>query len=131
MEVRHTIQKNMVLNAVRNLKNHATAEEIYDLVIKEHTTIGKSTVYRNLNALAEKGEIRKVGIPDGPDRYDHLLSEHYHVKCVKCKRLFDVDMKILPDLNEYIKEAQGMEFLSYDILFKGICTSCKEKEKEA
>ena len=107
MERRNTIQREMVYNAVINLSNHATADEIYALIIKDHPTIGKGTVYRNLNILAEEGAIRKVDIPDGPYRFDHILEEHYHVKCVKCGKLFDVDMEVLPDLKLIIDSSDG------------------------
>lgn len=125
MERRNTIQREMVYNAVINLSNHATADEIYALIIKDHPTIGKGTVYRNLNILAEEGAIRKVDIPDGPYRFDHILEEHYHVKCVKCGKLFDVDMEVLPDLKRCIHDTHGIQFLDYDILFKGICFDCR------
>lgn len=125
MERRNTIQREMVLNAVRSLKNHPTADEVYALIIKKHPTIGKGTVYRNLNILAEEKEIRKLEIPDGPFRFDHILKEHYHVKCVTCSKVFDVDLDGLPDLKKCIHDTHGIQFLEYDILFKGICPICK------
>lgn len=125
MERRNTIQREMVYNAVISLSNHATADEVYALIIKDHPSIGKGTVYRNLNILAEEGAIRKVDIPDGPYRFDHTLDEHYHVKCVKCGKLFDVDMEVLPDLEKCIHDTHGIQFLDYDILFRGICSDCR------
>ena len=130
---RNTIQRGMVLDAVRSLKDHSTADNVYSFIIKEHPTIGKGTVYRNLNILAEEGEIKRVEIPDGPDRFDHTLKEHYHVKCVKCNRLFDVDIEVIPDIKSFINDTHGIMFLDYDILFKGICPDCQEnkiKEEE-
>ena len=48
MERRNTIQKQLVLEAVAQLHNHPTAEQVYAQVVKEHPTISKATVYRNL-----------------------------------------------------------------------------------
>ena len=127
MERRHTIQKELVLNAVRSLRSHVTAEEVYKHIIKKHPSVGKGTVYRNLNVLSDEGEILKVEIPNGSDRFDFTLDEHYHVKCVGCGNVFDVDMEALPDLKKQIHDTHGIKFLGYDILFKGICMECQKK----
>lgn len=122
---RNTIQKDIVLKTVRNLKGHVSAEEVYEVILKEHPSIGKGTVYRNLNILADEGEIRRVEVTNGPDRYDFTLKDHYHVRCVMCKKVFDVDMDIIPDLKEKIHDCHGIQYLDYDILFKGICADCQ------
>ena len=124
---RNTIQKDSVLRAVNEMKRHATTEEVYEFIKKEHPTIGKGTVYRNLDILAEEGELRKIEVPDGPNRFDFILKKHYHVRCVKCGEISDVDMDVISDLLERIHNTHGIEFLDYDILFKGICLKCKEK----
>ena len=126
MERRNTIQKELILEAVRGLKRHLTADEVYEYITKEHPTIGKGTVYRNLNILAEEGAIRKIEVPDGPDSFDFTLKNHYHVKCLKCGKVYDVDMDVLPDLLDKIHDTHGMQFIAYDIFFKGICASCRE-----
>ncbi|MFW5555690.1 MAG: transcriptional repressor, partial [Roseburia inulinivorans] len=50
--------------------------------------------------------------------------------CIKCGEIFDVDMDQIPDLLERIHNTHGIEFLDYDISFKGICPKCREKVKE-
>lgn len=130
MERRNTIQKNLVLSAVRSLKSHVTADEVYELIKSNFPNIGKGTVYRNLNILADEGSIKRVEIPDGPDRYDFTVTEHYHVLCVKCNSVSDVDMDIIPDIYERIRNNNGMKFLSNDILFKGICDACQKEAFE-
>ena len=108
MERRNTIQRDITLQAVRSLKNHATADEIYTYVSQEHPRIGKGTIYRNLNILAEEGKIRKLEIPGGPDCFDHNCTEHHHMRCVRCGRVFDVDLKPLPKLDDLVRAPQGM-----------------------
>ncbi len=126
---RNTIQKNLVRDAVYQLKGHVTADEVYEYVKKDHPSVGKGTVYRNLAILAEEEAVRKVEVPEGPDRYDFTLQDHYHVRCVKCGDVFDVDMEVLPDLMERIRDQHGMQYLGYDIFFKGICAACQKKQE--
>ena len=133
MERRNTIQKELVLNAVKQLHRHVTADEVYDHVKQEHASIGRGTVYRNLGILADENKIRRIEISDGSDRYDFRLDRHYHVECVRCGSVFDVDMDDMGDISNNIHDRQGMIFLDYDILFKGICPECQkieEKEKD-
>ena len=100
MERRNTIQKELVYHAVNEMRRHVTADEVYEFVKKGYPTIGKGTVYRNLGILVEEGAIRKVEVPDGPDRFDFTLKNHYHVRCVRCGDVQYVDMDVIPDITE-------------------------------
>lgn len=124
---RHTIQCDLVLETVNKLRNHATADEIFETIVKEYPNISRATVYRNLQRLSEMGEIKKWEIPGGPDRYDHLNFDHYHIKCQKCGRVYDVDMDYIPDLTKLIKNQHGFDFTGHMIIFQGICPECKGK----
>ena len=126
---RRTIQKDLVFQAVNELHGHVTADEVYEFIREKHPSVSKGTVYRNLNQLAQDGEIRRVEIPDGPDCFDFTTRVHYHVCCVLCHRVFDVDMDEIPDLMQRIRDTHGVEFLKYDILFKGICPDCRNKSE--
>ena len=64
---RNTIQRQLVLSAVRQLQNHPTADEVYQEVQKNCPTISRATVYRNLKLLAEEGEIRLRNISGSPE----------------------------------------------------------------
>ena len=126
MKNRNTIQRALVLEAVNALQCHATADEVYEAIVQEHPTVSKATVYRNLNLLSEMGEIRKMEIPGGPDRFDHRCHDHCHVRCEKCGRVFDVDMEFVSGLERGIRDDRGFAFTGYDILFRGICPDCRK-----
>ena len=126
MVKRQTIQYALVSETVKKMRKHASAAEIYNAIAKDHPTIGRGTVYRNLQRLSELGEIRKREIPGGADRYDFLCTDHYHVVCTKCGQVFDVDMDYMKDLEKTIKNTHGFEFTSHDIIFKGICPDCNK-----
>ena len=127
MKKRNTIQRALVYETVNKLKNHATADEIYEAIITEHPNVSRATVYRNLNVLAESGEIRRLEVPGGADRFDHIPNDHCHIKCEKCGRLFDVDMEYVSGLESKINDAHGFKFNGYEILFRGVCPDCQKK----
>ena len=126
MAKRNTIQRTLVLDAVQQLKSHATADEIYKVVLQEHPNISKATVYRNLRQLADDGEIRALEVPGGAERFDHLNYPHYHIKCTRCGKYFDVDMDYDEELPKRIKNKAGFEVTGHDIIFQGLCPACKE-----
>ena len=128
---RQTIQRSLVLKAVNKLQCHATADEIYEEIIKEHPNVSRATVYRNLNLLSETGHIRKIEIPGGADCFDHLCHDHCHVKCEKCGRIFNVDMEYVTGLEKNIRNDRGFSFTGYDIIFRGICPNCQKSPKQA
>lgn len=124
--IRNTIQCALVLEAVHKLKSHATADEVYAALAREHPNISRATVYRNLQRLCERGQIRKREVPGGADRFDHLCSDHYHIRCEKCGRVFDVDMGHIENLEHSIRDTHGFIFAGHDIIFKGICPDCQK-----
>ena len=126
---RNTIQKDLVRNAIYEMKRHVTANEVYEFIKESYPTIGKGTVYRNLDILVEEGALRKVEVSEGPNRFDFTLKNHYHVRCVKCGEVSDVDMDEIPDLMKKIHDTHGIEFLDYDISFKGIFPKCRKEAK--
>lgn len=121
---RNTFQKSLVLETVHNMKCHASADEVYNTIIKNYPNISRATVYRNLKELVENKKIKKVEIPEGADRFDHQCFEHYHIKCLKCGKIFDVDMEYIKDLEKTVRNSHGFEFKGHDIMFKGVCPLC-------
>ena len=124
MNTRYTIQRSLVLEAVKELRRHVSADEVYEIIVAKHPDISRGTVYRNLNLLSDNGEIRKVEMPGGAALYDHLCYDHYHAKCIKCGRVFDVAMDFITDLENNIKDTQGFVYTGHDIIFKCVCREC-------
>ena len=127
MRKRQTIQCSLILDAINRIGGHSTADEIYDNLKDDYPSLGRATVYRNLNKLAEEGQIRRVCVPGGADCFEKMCSRHYHVKCMECGEIPDVDMGYLEGLEDRIRNIAGDEILSHDIVFSGICPKCRKK----
>ncbi len=127
-ENRNTIQRGLVLNAVKTLNCHPTANEVYTEVIKIAPNISRSTVYRNLNLLSENGEIIHIKLPDGADCYDCRTDNHYHAHCRICGKVTDVNMPYISDLLKNISPDDDFHYESHSLIFMGVCKECSEKE---
>lgn len=126
--MKDTKQREAILGAVCTMRNHPTADEIYDKLRGDYPKISLGTVYRNLNTFAEKGDIKKIKVSEGGDRFDFRLDSHEHLLCSRCKRVYDVDIrvKLEPQTSESTCEVMG-----YTLILHGICSECKNKEAES
>ena len=124
---RKTVQRQIVLDALIKLNMHPTIEEIYTEIQKEHPSISKATVYRNLHQLAADGIVHKVSLPDGLERYEERIDQHYHFKCKICGGILDVDIGYLTDINDAVKVKYGVLVDDHEVVFSGICSKCKNK----
>lgn len=132
MERRNTMQKEITYRAVQSFCGHPSADDIYKVISKEHSTISKATVYRNLASLAEEGRIGKViSVDGGETHYDHRIDKHHHAYCIKCGHVADVAVSYSKEL-EIVAEPMedGFMLTSHELIFEGICSKCREKEKE-
>ena len=125
---RNTIQRALVLEAVRSLHNHPTSADVYEVVREKHPNISRATVYRNLGVLANRGEVLRVEVPNGADRYDYLNEPHYHAKCRVCGRIVDVDMPYQSDILAKVSDAHGFAIEEHEIIFNGVCSECRKAE---
>ena len=129
MQTRNTVQRQIVLQAVRSLHDHPTADSVYAVVAAEHPSISKATVYRNLNQLALQGEILRVPVPTGADRFDFNTQEHNRInaRCTECGNVYDVFMPPITDLHRPRGPTPPASSCThYDILFEGVCSGLPE-----
>ncbi|MEG1750945.1 MAG: transcriptional repressor [Raoultibacter sp.] len=122
---RNTVQRALVLDAVQALHCHPTSADVYEVVRAQYPNISRATVYRNLGVLAKKGEVLRVEVPNGADRYDFHNDPHYHMRCRQCGRIFDADMPHIAHLSDSINDTHGFKIDSHQIIFEGICPDCQ------
>ena len=127
--MRNTFQRKIVLDTVKKMRKHPTAEDVYQAIRQEYPHISKATVYRNLYQLAEEGEIRTVLLPDSPVRFDDRVTRHYHFRCKLCGSVFDVDMDYLSGMDETVRDVYGFQVDGHDVIFTGVCPQCAAKKE--
>ncbi len=125
---RHTVQKAMTYQAVCDLANHPTAEEIYAKVKLSHPSISLGTVYRNLGTLCEEGLLFHIKLPGTADRYDHNVFFHSHISCDICGKVCDILLPYSEETDKEVKTQTGYTQISHDIVFKGLCPDCSNKQ---
>jgi Fe2+ or Zn2+ uptake regulation protein len=121
---RDTKQREAILNILRNTDSHPTADRIYDLVREVLPKISKGTVYRNLKILRDNGEISELNLSGTVSRYEGNQENHYHFRCMKCGRVFDIDEPVDYELDRRITKKTGFEVSYHQLEFRGLCSDC-------
>jgi len=125
-QMRMTLQRKIIVEELRKMKNHPTADQLYEAVRKRLPSISLGTVYRNLEFLSDKGIIHRVEVCGKKRRYDGTLEEHTHIRCAVCGRIEDiVEDQNLQSLAETIISKTGFELIAGRTEFVGICPECR------
>ena len=127
--LKYSNQRESIKNFLVTRYDHPTAETVYLNIRKEFPNISLGTVYRNLNLLAEIGEIQKLSPGIGPDRFDGNPAPHYHFICRHCGCVMDLTVSGLDHINILAGQDFDGEIEGHITYFYGSCPSCKASEK--
>ncbi|MBK7710914.1 MAG: transcriptional repressor [Bacteroidales bacterium] len=111
-----TPQRIAVFDAVINLKNHPTAENITEYIKDYHPNIATGTVYKTLETLVQCRIINKVKTDNDVMRYDAIIEKHHHLYCSESDRIEDFyDNELTEIIDNYLKNTKIPNFRVEDI----------------
>ena len=115
---------------MRSTKSHPTADWIYEEVKKEIHHISKGTVYRNLKVLQENGQVSELNLSGTVSRFEAKQENHYHFRCERCDRVFDVDEPVDRKLDRKVAKRTGLKISHHQLEFRGLCQDCQHEQIE-
>lgn len=121
--VRHSYPRELVLEVLRNCKDHPTANTVYERAREIKPDISRGTVYRNLKLLGESSEILTLETKDDFIHYDGDTSPHSHFICLECGGITDLFTKVTAP-----RELTDMDYEVTEIknIYYGYCNKCKK-----
>lgn len=119
-----TKQKKTILEILRETNIHPTADWVYEQARKRLPDLSLGTVYRNLNALRDMGEIMELNYGSTYSRFDGNPVNHYHFVCKQCGRVLDVDLPVMVELEQRLAQQTGFEVTHHRLEFYGRCADC-------
>jgi Fur family transcriptional regulator, ferric uptake regulator len=128
--MRLTTQRQIILEELAKVTSHPTANEVYDMVRLRLPRIGLGTVYRNLELMAESGLILKLEVGGTQKRFDATVNPHYHIRCIQCSKVDDIEIPVQHHINEIATAACDYQILGHHIEFSGICDDCTQRQKD-
>lgn len=132
---KYSKQRELILESLKNRKDHPTAEKLYMDLKKQMPELGIATVYRNLTDLCQEGLVTKVKSKTGPDRYDGNELPHIHFECKKCGDFIDIYLtqSQIAQMHMTMKKLSNeveAEYEQSDIYLTGLCKKCKNAIKK-
>ena len=124
LNLRMTRQRKVILEELCKVDTHPSADEVYALVRKRLPRISLGTVYRNLEILAESGDIQKLEPSCTLKRFDGKTENHYHLRCIRCDRVVDAPADFDVTINHELKSDTDFKIIGHKIEFVGICPQC-------
>ena len=129
LKFRATRQRQVILEELRGVTSHPTADEVYDMVRRRMPHISLGTVYRNLEALSEQGLIQKLEFGGHQMRFDGNPQNHCHVRCTQCSCISDLDCGQIDEIDVIITNlVTDYDIDGYRLEFTGLCPRCKKAD---
>ena len=119
-----TRQRALISRIIHESPEHLTAAALYERARRQMPGLARGTVYRNLRLMEADGEIRRLEMPDGADRYDRAAAPHGHLYCDGCGSLCDLPTE---GLQQTLEETVGAPVLGYQLTVHYLCPACRQK----
>jgi len=122
-----TPQRMAILEAIYELNNHPTAENITEYIRQKHPNIATGTVYKVLETLVSNQLIKKVTTDKDIMRYDGIMENHHHLYCSECDLIEDYHDNELDELlKNYFanKNLPGFKIEEFVLQIKGTFNKC-------
>ena len=125
--LRHTRQRQEILDAFLSSDKHITVEELFDAIKKRDPEIGYATVHRNMSLMCECGLADEIKIGRQKTRYEQKFGQHHHdhLICVKCGSFTEVSDEKIEKLQTKLAEANDFVPMRHKLEIYGLCRKCK------
>ena len=131
--LRHTAQRELILDIFLRTEEHLSSEDLYWLVQKEDKSVGHTTVYRTLKLLTEAGLAREVRFGDGKTYYEHHYNHehHDHMICTECGKVVEFFSPEIEALQIGMAEKYGFKPTHHSLRILGLCEVCQKIDARA
>ena len=124
--MRTTRQRTAVADVLGRVDGFRSAQDLHDLLRQDGASVGLTTVYRHLQALADAGQVDVLRTGDGEAVYRRCPTDthHHHLVCRSCGRSVEVEGPEVETWAAAIADAHGFTDVSHSVEVFGTCSSC-------
>ncbi|RJF44908.1 transcriptional repressor [Actinomyces sp. 2119] len=123
---RATRQRAAVADILKRTSEFRSAQQIHSALEAEGTKVGLATVYRNLQALADSGQVDQLRGTEGEVLYRacERVEHHHHIVCRRCGFTVEVAGGELETWIRRVPAQHGFTAMEHTAEFFGLCADC-------
>ncbi|SNU01400.1 zinc uptake regulator, Fur family [Ruaniaceae bacterium KH17] len=126
---RMTRQKAAVRSILDELDGFHSAQEIHEMLAEKGDRVGLATVYRNLQQLAESGDVDVLRMGD-----EHVYRacephHHHHLLCRACGRTAELSEDEVDEWLRAVTTRHGFTMTNHSLELVGLCTDCAKESR--
>ena len=123
--LRATRQRSAVLTALDTADDFLSAQELHGQLRAGGDSVGLSTVYRTVQALAASGDVDVIITAEGEARYRSCSSgHHHHLVCRRCGRTVEVRSTSVERWAATLANEHGFTDVTHTVEVFGVCPDC-------
>lgn len=124
--MRPTRQRTAVAEALARTEGFTSAQALHDTLRHEGHSVGLTTVYRHLAALADSGDVDTLRTADGESVYRACAADdhHHHLVCRGCGATVEVTGPAVETWAAAVAAEHGYADVSHTVEVFGTCRSC-------
>jgi Fur family ferric uptake transcriptional regulator len=109
---------------------HFTAAELLSDARAANQKIGRATVFRALDVLADQGALERIDLPTGEHAYVSCVPKrdhHHHVVCRRCGKSVEVPDSGLQAVVARLESQTGFSIDTHRLELFGLCSQCQNE----
>ncbi len=108
---------------------HASAEDIYKILLEHDEDIGVATIYRVLTQCEQAGLVKRHQFEGGRAVFEIAEGDHHdHIICVRCGMVKEFNDEIIERRQKEIAKQAGFKMAEHNMTLYGICPQCRQNK---
>jgi Fur family ferric uptake transcriptional regulator len=126
---RMTRQRAAVADALSDVGEFRSAQQLHELLRARGAAVGLATVYRTLQALADGGEVDVLRAEDGESLYRRCVrrEHHHHLVCRQCGRTVEIGGPTVESWASQVAATHGFDDIEHTVELFGTCAECRRR----
>ena len=123
---RMTRQRSAVAEALADVEEFRSAQQLHELLRDRGDGIGLATVYRTLQSLADSGEVDVLRTAEGEALYRRCSrrEHHHHLICRLCGATVEIDGPTVESWAAQVGATHGFQDIEHTMELYGNCRAC-------
>ena len=127
-----TRQRGIIANTLKETSGHITVDALVLKLAERGESVGRTTVWRCLERMAEEGSVQKYVHTGESACYQYVggtahCSEHFHLKRERCGRLIHMECDTMEKLAKHIETGHNFKINPFKTVLYGVCGECDGK----